>query len=144
MTEKISNCPTCGAKTVSYKHSLSKVLMKGFRKVLECSGVFGRFDIANCNLTYSERENLRKLQYWGLIKKAGDKARGGRWQVTALGLDFACGHMHLPYTVRTYRGDVLGFSGDDVSIEDVAGGWKYRPDYALEARPALEIQRSMF
>ena len=37
--------------------------------------------------------------------------------------------------VWTYRGEFVRWDGGQVHITDVAGGWKYRPDYAREGRP---------
>jgi len=145
--KKISHCPTCGAKTNSHKHSLSGVLARGFKKVLNTADVIGRFEMISCDLTHSERQNLVKLQYWGLIEKRRDaRHRGGGWRVTVKGLAFAEGMTQLDKSVKTYRGKVVEFSGPKVSIMDLADGWKYRPEYARDARPFLDepVQSGLF
>lgn len=137
-----STCPHCGAKTISYRHSLSAVLMQGFRKVLEVADAMGRFDIASCGLNNSERQNLSKLKYWGIITKRGDPTgHGGGWRVTVRGLAFAEGLRPMRKTAVTYRDEVVELTGDEVSIEDCTGGWKYRPDYALGAKPFLDAPK---
>lgn len=122
---------------VEYKHSLSKVLANGFRKVAHAVPKTGQFDIAKCGLTYSERENLRKLQYWNLILKLGDPDnKGGQWIISKLGWRWLRGEIGQPKSVWTYRGTVQKYSeGDRVRIQDVLGGWKYKPEYAEESVP---------
>lgn len=120
---------------VEYKHSLSKGILRAFVKALKHADARFKFSIADCGLTYSERENLRKLQYWGLIEKDGNKEKGGDWIITKHGIEFATGAAMLPPRVWTYRGEVQRFEGDKISIVSITGGWKYRPEYAREAIP---------
>jgi len=145
--KKISHCPTCGAKTNSHKHSLSGVLMRGFRKALAVSDLMGRFQIAECGLNNSERQNLSKLKCWGIIEKQRDKHNhGGSWRITVKGLAFAEGMTSIQKTAITYRDVVQKLAGDRVSIMDLADGWKYRPEYARDARPFLDepVQTGLF
>ncbi len=138
--KKISCCPTCGARTEAHKHSLSKCLISGLRKALEVADSYGRFDIAAAGLTNSERQNLSKLKYWGILKKQGDATgKGGTWIVAVKGLSFAEGNIDLPKSCRTYRDELLEFTGNKVNIKDLADGWRWRPDYARDARPFLDV-----
>ncbi len=137
--KKISHCPHCGAKTNSHKHSLSGVLMRGFRKALDASDHFGGFQIAECGLNNSERQNLSKLKYWDIIQKQGDiDGKGGLWRVTVKGLSFAEGMISMQKTAITYRDVVQGLAGDRVFIMDLTDGWKLRPDYARDSRPFMD------
>jgi hypothetical protein len=86
--------------------------------------------------SYSEGSNFQKLRYWGLIRKQlAPDSKGGWWSITDRGMRFAEGKIFLPSKVWTYRGDVLRFEGKDKYINDITGGWKYRPEYAKEAQP---------
>jgi len=131
-------CPHCGAPMVEYKHGLSKGIVRAFIKAIKHAHPGRQFAIAECGLTYSERENIRKLQYSGLIEKVGGKEKGGDWLITDRGMRFAEGKTFLPCKVWTYRGKVQRFEGKDKYIQDITGGWKYRPDYAREATPHEE------
>lgn len=132
-------CPHCNAPMVEYKHGLSKGIVRAFIKAVRRAHPGQAFTISECGLTYSERENLRKLKYWGLIKKAStNKDKGGDWIITDRGMRFARGTTFLPCKVWTYRGVVQRFEGKDKYIQDITGGWKYRPEYASEAMPHRE------
>jgi len=121
---------------VEYPHTLSKGILRGLVKVIRARGPYDRFHISVCDLTYSERENLRKLQYWGIIERVKSEGpKGGWWLLTVRGMDFAKGIISLPKKVWTYRGKVQRYEGNHVFITEITGGWKYRPDYAREAVP---------
>ena len=136
-TSKAKNqCPHCGAKMVEYKHGLSRGLAQALYRITQNLSSGNEFHIGECGMTYSQRENARKLQYWGVIEKIGDKdSKGGRWKITAVGMAFARGNARLRKSVWTYRGAVVRFEGDPVRITDLTDGWKYRPQYAQEAMP---------
>lgn len=119
---------------VEYPHTLSKGIVRAFAKAIVRSKPGRRFTISECNLTYSERENIRKLQYWRLIEKADtNREKGGDWVITERGFDFATGAIKLKPKVWTYRGAVQRFEGKEKTIQDITGGWKYRAEYAREA-----------
>ncbi len=129
-------CPTCDAKMVEYPHSLSRGLARVIFRICQNLGVDRDFHVGSCDLTNSQINNTQKLRYWGIIAKAPDaSAKGGNWILTDVGLAFAQGRIPMRKKVWTYRGDVVRFEGGEVYIMDVAGGWKYRPDYAREGRP---------
>ena len=130
-------CPACGAKMVEYPHSLSKSLVRAFYKAFRASDSSGFFKVSQVpGMTHSQQSNLQKLRYWNMIAKAPDaSAKGGGWFITRRGRDFIEGRISLSKKVITYRAEVVKFEGAQVSVQDVTGGWKYRPDYAREGRP---------
>jgi hypothetical protein len=128
-------CPHCGAKMVEYKHGLSKGLARALwytlRIVKDCSN----FEIASIGMDYTHRCNFQKLRYWGIVEKVGDSAgKGGIWRITESGLSFAKGEIKLQHFAWTYRGEVQRHEGELIGITDIAEGWKYRPEYAREAK----------
>lgn len=129
-------CSECGAKVVEYKHGLSKGLAKGLYIVARAQEVRSPVRLMDTKLTYSQRANFIKLQYWGLIARANTNLeRGGEWYITEKGFQFMRGEISLQHFVWTYRNQVQRFEGKQESITDLTGGWKYRPDYAREAVP---------
>lgn len=133
-------CPHCQAKMVEYKHGLTISLMRAFAKVVIHTAPGRKFvfaDLTKSTLTYPQAAALQSLQYWDLIAKDfGNRTkRGGEWIITDLGMRFAQGGIALPKYVWTYRADVIRFEGEKMTIQEVTGGWKYRPDYAREAKP---------
>lgn len=130
-------CPTCGGKMVEYTHSLSKSLVRAFYKAFRASDSIGSFKVSQLpGMSHSQLANLQKLRYWDMIRKApNSNAKGGEWIITRRGRDFIEGRISLSKKVITYRAEVVKFEGVQVSVQDVTGGWKYRPDYAREGRP---------
>ena len=130
-------CPHCGAKMVEYTHSLSKSLVRAFFKAFRASASTGFFEVSQLpGMTHSQLANLQKLRYWDMIRRAPDSsAKGGGWFITWRGRDFIEGRILLSKKVITYRAEVVKFEGRQVFVQDVTGGWKYRPDYAREGRP---------
>lgn len=129
-------CPHCNAKMVTYKHGLSKTLMAGLRNVMLVADKAGYFNIGKVALSHPQRQNLPKLKYFGIIEKVGDAdGHGGEWRVTSAGMAFVTGQLSVQKMRRTYRNEVVEVLGEYVFITDVSGGWKYRPDYAREAKP---------
>ena len=131
-------CPACGAKTVKYAHTLSIGLVRGFYKAvkLAAQGDTILFSDLGTVLTINEATNFHKLRYWGVIEKRGESTvKGGEWVVTDLGFDFLAGRTKLPPKVWTYRKVVKAFEGEPKGIEEITGGYKYRPEYAQEAEP---------
>lgn len=135
MGKEVERCPHCNAKIVEYKHGLSKVLVRSLVKVAKRGA--GAHRISEF-LSKSEYTNFSKLQYWGLAEKADGGERGGVWKVTQLGLEFIKGHIQLRQYAWSYRGELVRFDGNRIYVMDVTGGWKYRPDYAREARPHID------
>lgn len=130
------HCPTCGAKTVEYRHSLSRSMARILIKITAHMDENRRFHVSECELTNSQINNLQKLRYWDMIEKCEDATRkGGWWQLTWHGGMFVIGR-HVAYShVRTYRGERTEYLGRVVTFGELTGGWLYRPQYAQEALP---------
>lgn len=127
------SCPNCGSRMVEYTHSLSKGLVAGLKKFLEKFGDQPG-EIADAGMSYTMRCNFQKLRYWDLIIKVGDpNGKGGRWRVTPAGVLFATGEREAPSKVRTFRGKWIAYDGPGVMFEKLTGGWKFRPEYSLQA-----------
>ena len=144
---KSTRCPHCDAKMVEYKHGLSKGLARSLYLISKHLNRKNEFHIAKCEMTYSQRENSRKLKHWGIIEKLGDKdSKGGWWRLTDIGEAFIRGNIQLRKYVWSYRGDFVRFDGDRVYITQMTDGWKYRTDYVREAVPRgpEDLQQAMF
>ena len=129
-------CPHCDAKMVEYCHSLSKSLARVIFRITQNFDAERRFHVGSIGLTNSQINNTQKLRYWDIIAKEPDaSAKGGHWKLTDAGLAFAEGRIPMRKKVWTYRGEFVRWDGGQIHITDVAGGWKYRPDYAREGRP---------
>jgi hypothetical protein len=130
-------CPTCGLKSVEYRHHLSKVVIDLVVKLHErgqpacaselCPGL-------------SERTNSYKNQFWGLIKPYVTpelEIKRGWWELTPMGEEFASGQIHLKKTVITRNSEVLGFEGPLISIKDLLPEYQYVKDWKDQARQQI-------
>lgn len=134
--DKASLCPTCGAKTVEYKHTMSVALVEGLTRLSKKQVA----NLKDLRLTRNQWDNFQKLRYWGLVEKFVDpkdqKRKGGVWKVTTCGNNFLKGKLAVQKTVITYRGETKNYEGILITAPDVIDGYKYRPEYAEEAVPA--------
>jgi len=127
-------CPTCGSKTVEYKHSLNQALVKGLSRLAECGGTA---KLHALNISRVEWVNFQKLRYWDLVVKANgeDKQKGGVWRITEKGYIFLRGQVRIQKGMITYRGTPIRPFGDYVFVHEVLDGYKFKEDYAREALP---------
>jgi hypothetical protein len=129
-------CETCGAKVVEYKHGLSKGLVRVLYLIAQAGLPGSTISMSEVKLTYSQRCNSQKLRYWYLIEKVHDElSKGGDWRITQRGSDFLQGKISLPQYVWTFHGEQVRYEGRYRYIDQVTGGWKWRPDYGREAIP---------
>lgn len=134
----VNRCPHCDAKMVEYRHSLSKNIVSCLWVFLRRGGVI-EFSKVNDEMTFNQKNNFQKLQYWGLIQKVRDETgarKGGFWAITSKGADFLMGQIKLRKSVWTYRNRTERYDGDCVSITDL--GWepyRRREDYVSDERP---------
>jgi len=130
-------CPTCGLKSVEYRHHLSKVIIALVVKLYERGQPACASELCR-NL--SDRTNSYKNQFWGLIKPYVTPAleiKRGWWQLTVMGEEFASGKIHLRKTVVTRNSEVLRFEGPLVSIADLLPEYQFVKDWKDQARQQI-------
>jgi hypothetical protein len=141
------SCPHCGAKIVTYRHGLNRVLVHAlqvaWRESAQATMPFKVSD--NEAFTFSERANFQKLKYWGLVDHA-TSSQGrpieGFWRITVMGDAFVRGEAPAAKFVRTYRGDVAREEtpAPQIHIAEVDPSWEIprRIQYAQGARPRVD------
>ena len=140
MSESEDVCQACGAKTVRYKHSLSKGLAGALASLYRKAGLHP-CRISDIGLTHTQVANFQKLKYWGLAATMTKRDNSGFWIVTVLGSQWLRGLKAVPKSVWTYRGNpqpVQSGPGDLnplVMVKDLLPGWELRSDYARGAQP---------
>lgn len=124
-------CAHCGAKTVSYLHSLNKGLASALVSLYRASGTTPAKK-SSLGLTPVQYANFQKLRYWGLVARA-DKSM---WYVTEKGKAFILGS-YAKKSVWTYRSEPCappdGFETSFVKLDELLPGYTYRKQYAEEA-----------
>jgi len=134
----LESCAKCGAPTLEYKHTLSKVLAGDLIRLYEYqrSREFLAVMLADLRLNYSQASNFQKLRYWGLVEhRTKEDKRTGHWSITEKGEDWLRSLIRLPRCVWTYRGEVIEFEGDKILITDTMPDYKWRIDWAQDSRP---------
>jgi hypothetical protein len=130
-------CPHCGAKLVEYRHSLNKGIAAFVLALYKHQGPQKTDDLG---LTFSQRTNSTKAQYWGLVEPVlNDESRlkAGWWKITPIGIEFASGARTMPKYVVVRRHHVLRFEGPEIAFKDVSDGYLYRADYKSQARDSI-------
>lgn len=117
-----NKCPTCGAGTKAFIHSLTPglvgVLVKAIQFVHQKNK--NEFHYRDLNLNYSEASNLQKLRLHGLITHSDkDKKKNGKWLITTRGGQFLRGETTVPRQVKTFRNTVTGHSIETIHIDDL-------------------------
>lgn len=136
--EKASVCPCCGAKVVTYHHSFGKALAAFLLALYRAGGPAKTDDLG---LTYAQRTNSQKLRYWGLAKPVlneESKAKKGWWEITDEGRAFVEGKTIIRRTAHVCRNKVLRLDGSALHFSMVSDEYKYRGDFAAQAREQLK------
>jgi hypothetical protein len=126
-------CPTCGAKTVEYHHTLNAPLAQGLFRLAQADGPI---NLKYLGLSRNQWDNFQKLRYWSLAEQVAvdGKRKKGVWAITALGRNFVDGTARLPKRVWTYRGEFVRFEdGPLVAISDLVDTYQEREVWAAEA-----------
>lgn len=146
--KEIVRCPHCDAKMVEYRHTINKNMVKCLFVILEAGGIMP-FKEFNNKVTYNQRNNFQKLQYWGLVKKVKDKLsderRAGVWALTDKCLDFLQGILEINKNVFTYRNKTMRFEGEFISIEDLEyEPYRQKLDYNSDQVPRYVTDDGQF
>lgn len=124
------DCGCCGAHNVEHKHSLNAVMRRGI-VALYLAG--GSAHYTEMGLDDSEKANLRKFRYFGMIDPIGDHT--GRYELTERGRDFVEGRLSVPKIAWTFRNVVQKWDGDHVFIHELKGGAPSYREWAAAAIP---------
>ncbi len=125
-------CPTCGRSTTDYKHSMTKVLVMGLRR-LHAVGGLARSDALG--MDYSPTANFQKLQYFGLIVPTH---HNNEWQITKNGEYFLQGRVQVSKWVMTRNGRKIRESDELVFIHQIQDCVQYKIEWKEQAaQPSL-------
>jgi len=117
-----NKCPTCGAGTKAFIHSLTpglvSVLIKAIQYVHKTQK--NDFHYRDLDLNYSEASNLQKLRLHGLIAHSDkENKKSGRWLITTRGGQFLRGEISVRKQVKTFRNSVTGHSLEEIHIDSL-------------------------
>jgi hypothetical protein len=111
-------------------------MVHSYQVTNNCDSVHPDKDI---HMTYSERANLQKLRYWGLLAKAGD----GKWLVTTNGGKFMRHELAVSKEIYVADNQIVGkseqkvyFNGVDLTEEPFMLVTK---DYQEQKQPTLGL-----
>ena len=116
-----SCCPMCDQFAKVYTRSLNAkmaaLLIQAYKK-------FGAHDFHITELEGASASGgeFARLRYWKLIEEKlntdDSKRTSGVWRVTMRGFDFVHRLLRVQKYVLLYNGNLMGFEGDFVTIED--------------------------
>jgi hypothetical protein len=129
-------CPHCGANMVKFRHSLSGMYVGIIMQIYANMNSERTVDIGTLDMTYNQKNNLQKLQYWGIIRST--KKHSGRWRLTDAGLRFVEGELKLRKYVWTYRGKVMEYDGPEILFSQMQDKkYRRRDDYTSDAQDVV-------
>lgn len=126
--KNFSICPTCGHKSVDYKHSINKTLVSGLARL---NAVGGRARLDRLGLDNTVFNNFQKLRYFNLAVSTNDNFE---WQITNEGVWFLQGRVQIPRYVITRNASVVRTSPELVYITQVKDCVQYKVQWAEQAR----------
>ena len=110
-------------KVMSYKHTLSVGNAVVLARMYHAGG---KASLDALGLTFAQRTNAQKLQYWGLLVR---QESGGCWELTSKGREYVLGFMPIHKHVWVRNKVVMGFEGDRIFFEDISEGYQHLTDY---------------
>ena len=126
--KNFSICPTCGHKSVDYKHSINKTLVSGLSRL---NAVGGRARLDRLGLDNTVFNNFQKLRYFNLAVSTNDNFE---WQITNEGVWFLQGRVQIPRYVITRNASVVRTSPELVYITQVKDCVQYKVQWSEQAR----------
>lgn len=126
--KNFSICPTCGHKSVDYKHSINKTLVSGLARL---NAVGGRARLDRLGLDNTVFNNFQKLRYFKLAVSTNDNFE---WQITNEGVWFLQGRVQIPRYVITRNASVVRTSPELVYITQVKDCVQYKVQWSEQAR----------
>lgn len=137
MATKRELCNACGRKKpVEHHHSINTGLANAIVTIYQKSRS-SPVKLSDLRLTRNQLDNFQKLKYWGLVAPyvtQENNRKRGWWVMTELGRSFVERKAKIPKTVWTFNDTLVRFEGEEVFIDEIVEGYKYRGDYADEAR----------
>jgi len=121
-------CPCCDKFVKRYRRkfnsSMARSLIWLHKQTVTCGS--GWVDVPLVAPRWLVRTNqLPSVRWWGLIERhpSTDEAKkhSGLWRPTEKGIYFALKKIRVQSTAVTYNGSIVGFEGDEISIEDALG-----------------------
>lgn len=136
MKEK-KHCPHCGAKTVEYRHTLNKQMLGVMLLLKRNGGVMTMDQLVRSNISFNQKNNFQKLQYWGLIEKVKTaEKQKGVWGLTLSGYDFLLNKLGVYKSVWTYRNQFVRGDEPIVFAKDIdPEPYRQIEDYVADERP---------
>lgn len=127
MKNNVRICPLCHKKIVCYKHTLSRIIVKGLFCLHKAGG---RSKLDKIALSNSEFTNFQKLRYFGL---ALNNKTSNEWFITSKGYSFLEGRTKVNKAAYTENGKVIRFSRKKVFIDQVKFGTQFKIEWREQA-----------
>lgn len=119
------HCTHCEQTLKIYRYGISDSMVRVLRAMAKATEPnTGRsIDVDKLNLKHSERTQLTKMRFHGLVAKVKEDGHQipRHWLITRKGWQFL-GKEPVPAKVVVYNNQVLGHDGGTITIDRIAGG----------------------
>lgn len=146
-------CTHCDQTLKIYRYGISESMIRVLRAMAKAtheqmapnkSGRTRVIDVDDLQLKHSERTQLTKMRFHGLVAKVKDDGRQipRHWIITTKGWNFL-GNEPVPAKVIVYNNQVLGHDGGTTQIKRIAGGngeYEAMPINEAESRTIAHIR----
>ena len=124
-------CPLCRQFAKNYRRKLNKTMVKALRLLRNNGGATEYVHAPTVLSAYAApSREIGKLALFDLVEELAvrreDGGRAGYWKVTPSGEAFLRGELAVKKYAVVYDGRLLGYRGDDVTINEVA------PEFRLD------------
>lgn len=117
------HCSHCGQTIKIYRYGISSSMVRVLKAMAKASTYAGMpIDADTLDLKHSERTQLTKMRFHGLIAKVKKDGRQvpRKWVITTKGWQFL-GNKPVMAKVLVYENQVLGHDGGETTIRRIAG-----------------------
>ena len=140
------HCTHCEQTLKIYRYGISESMVRVLRAMAKATEPnTGRaIDVDKINLKHSERTQLTKMRFHGLVAKVKEDGTQipRHWLITRKGWQFL-GNDPVPAKVIVYNNQVLGHDGGTTEIKRIAGDngeYEAKPITATESRTYAHIR----
>lgn len=120
-----SHCSHCEQTIKVYRYGISDSMVRVLRAMAGATdeGSGRSIDVDSIDLKHSERTQLTKMRFHGLVAKVKEDGRQipRHWLITRKGWQFL-GKEPVPAKVIVYNNQVLGHDGGTITIDRIGGG----------------------
>ena len=124
-TMKAQVCPCCDQLVKVYRFPINSSMVKDLMSLASKADVGVYMHKVDFCRSTNQGGHFSKWSDWGLVTQMPNdnpaKKTSGMYALTQKGRDFVDNKLRVPKYILTYNAQVLGFDGDEITIEEALG-----------------------